>query len=110
MANNKPPAAGKPRSKTELFQELATTTGLNRKQVAAVFEQLTELIKKDLGKKGPGVFTIPGLLKILRVTKPATKERTGINRFTGLEQVFKAKPARTVPKVRALKSLKDMVK
>ena len=49
-------------------------------------------------------------MKIKRVEKPATKERVGINPFTKQEQVFKAKPARTVPKALPLKNLKDMVK
>ena len=43
-------------------------------------------------------------------TKPATKARMGINPFTKQEQMFKAKPARKVIKVRALKALKDMAK
>jgi nucleoid DNA-binding protein len=55
------------------------------------------------------VFTIPGLCKIVVQRKPATKERQGINPFTGEETTFKAKPARNVIKVRPLKNLKDMV-
>jgi nucleoid DNA-binding protein len=43
------------------------------------------------------------------VRKPATKERKGINPFTGQETTFAAKPARNVIKIRALKALKDMV-
>ena len=67
------------------------------------------MIKKDLGKKGPGIFTVPGLMKIKVVRKPATKARKGINPFTGEEMMFKAKPSRNVVKVLALKGLKDMV-
>jgi hypothetical protein len=63
-----------------------------------------------VGKKGPGVFALPGLLKIVVVNKPATPQRTGINPFTKQEQVFAAKPARKVIKVRALKALKDMAR
>jgi nucleoid DNA-binding protein len=103
-------AAAKSRTKSETYQAIAEASGLNRKQVAAVFDALTELVKTDLGKKGPGVFTLPGLLKIKRVTKPATKARKGINPFTKQEQIFKAKPARNVVKALALKNLKDMVK
>jgi len=43
------------------------------------------------------------------VRKPAVKAHKGINPFTGEETMFKAKPARNVVKIRALKSLKDMV-
>jgi hypothetical protein len=63
-----------------------------------------------VGKRGPGVFVVPGLMKITVVQKPATPERKGINPFTKQEQIFKAKPARRVVKVRPLKGLKDMAK
>ena len=76
----------------------------------SVFEELGELIAKSLKKTGPGVFAIPGLMKVSAVRKPATKPRKGINPFTGQEQMFKAKPARTVIKIRPLKGLKDKVK
>jgi nucleoid DNA-binding protein len=52
---------------------------------------------------------LPGLAKIKVIRKPATKERKGINPFTGEEAVFKAKPARNVIKIQPLKALKDMV-
>lgn len=65
--------------------------------------------KKNLGDRGPGLFTIPGLVKIKVIKKPATKARSGINPFTGEDIVAKAKPARKVVKALALKGLKDMV-
>ena len=49
-------------------------------------------------------------MKIIVVQKPAVAARKGINPFTKQEQMFKAKPARRVIKVRALKALKDMAK
>jgi nucleoid DNA-binding protein len=55
------------------------------------------------------MFTVPGLLKMRVVKKPATKARKGVNPFTGEEMMFKAKPASKVVKVAALKGLKDMV-
>jgi nucleoid DNA-binding protein len=54
-----------------------------------------------------GEFTIPGVMKITTVKKPARKARKGINPFTGEETVFKAKPASTAVKVRPLKKLKE---
>jgi nucleoid DNA-binding protein len=101
--------SGKPRSKSQIYSDIAQDTGLSRKQVALVFENMAELIKQDLSKKGPGVFSIPGLLKIKVRTRPATKARKGINPFTGEETIFKAKPARRVVKAAAMKALKDMV-
>jgi nucleoid DNA-binding protein len=107
MANEK--AAAKPMSKSEIVSGIAETTGLAKKQVNAVFEAMAGQIQKSLGSRGPGVYTVPGLMKVYVVRKPATKARKGINPFTGEETMFKAKPARNVVKVRPMKSLKDMV-
>jgi len=101
--------AAKPANKSEVFSSLADQTGLSRKQVGAVFDALHDAIGKDLSKRGPGVFVIPGLLKLKVVRKPATKEREGLNPFTGEKTIFKAKPARNVVKAIALKKLKQMV-
>ena len=98
----------KSRTKSEVFGELAETNELTRKQISNIFDDLAGMIKKDL-KKGPGIFTVPGLMKIKVVRKPATKARRGINPFTGEEMMFKAKPARNVVKVLSLKGLKSMV-
>ena len=102
--------SAKPATKSEILSNIAEATELSRKQVASVFEALSGQIKAAVGKKGPGVFALPGLLKILVIQKPATPERKGINPFTKQEQIFKAKPARKVIKVRPLKALKDMAK
>ena len=99
----------KPRTKSEVYKEVSNKTGLTRKQVASVFDSMAGLIKKDLGNKGPGLFTIPGLIKVKVIKKPATKARMGVNPFTGQEMMFKAKPARKVVKAQPLKALKTMV-
>jgi len=97
-------------TKSEIYASIADDTGLTKKDVAAVFESLSSQIKKNLGgRNGPGVFTVPGLLKMRVVKKPATKARKGVNPFTGEEMMFKAKPASKTVKVAALKGLKDMV-
>lgn len=102
--------ATKAATKTEILTNIATATELTRKQVASVFDALSGEIKNAVGKKGPGLFAVPGLMKITVIHKPATKARKGINPFTKQEQMFKAKPARKVIKVRPLKALKDFVK
>ncbi len=102
--------ASKAATKTEILTNIATKTELSRKQVSAVFEALSGEISAAVGKKGPGVFAVPGLMKIIVIQKPATKARKGINPFTKEEVMFKAKPARKVIKIRPLKSLKDMAK
>jgi nucleoid DNA-binding protein len=98
-----------PMSKSQVLSEVAASTELSRKQVAGVLDEITGLIKRHIGKKGPGSFTLPGLFKVTTVKKKAVPARKGINPFTGEETTFKAKPARTVIKVRALKKMKDMV-
>ncbi|HWE04079.1 MAG TPA: HU family DNA-binding protein [Tepidisphaeraceae bacterium] len=100
----------KPATKSEILTKIAESTGLARKQVSSVFDSLSEQIAGAVGKKGPGVFAVPGLMKIIVIQKPATKAHKGINPFTKEEVMFKAKPARKVIKVRALKALKDMAK
>ena len=102
--------APKAATKSEILASIAGATELSRKQVAAVFEALAGLVKGAVGKKGPGIFAVPGLMKIVVIQKPAVKAHKGINPFTKEEQMFKAKPARKVIKVRPLKALKDMAK
>ena len=102
--------AAKPATKSEIITRIATSTDLSRKQVMSVFDALSKQIASALGKKGPGVFALPGLVKIKVIPKPAVEARMGINPFTKQEVMFKAKPARKVIKVRPLKALKDMAK
>ena len=80
-----------------------------REEIIAVFDALNDQIKKALSRGGSKTFAMPGLCKIVVQHKPATKEREGINPFTGEKTTFKAKPARNVVKIRPLKKLKDMV-
>jgi nucleoid DNA-binding protein len=98
----------KPMTKTETIAALCEATGLAKDQVSGLLDELAKLIERNLKETGPGTFTIPGLMKINVVRKPATPERKGINPFTKEETVFKAKPAKNVIKVVALKGLKDM--
>ncbi len=99
----------KPMTKSEIVAGIADATGLSKKDVNSVFEALSSQISKSLGRRGPGAFTLPGLMKLTVQHKPATKARKGINPFTGEETMFKPRPARNVVKIRPLKSLKDMV-
>ena len=98
-----------PMTKTQILTEIAEGTELTRKQVAAVFDNLSDMIERHVKPRAAGKFTMPGLMKIEAVKKPAKKARKGINPFTGEETMFKAKPAHTVVKVKALKALKEMV-
>ncbi len=107
MAKKKAPV--KPMTKSEIISGIADATGLTKKDVSSVFEAMAAQIKKSLGRRGHGAYTVPGLMKLVVKRKPAAKARPGINPFTGEETIFKAKPARNVVKIRPLKNLKDMV-
>jgi len=97
-----------PMTKTVMISEISEITGLNKKQVNSVIDELSVIIERHIKKRAPGKFILPGLIKIQVKQKPATKARKGINPFTGQETVFKAKPARRVVKVTPLKKLKEM--
>ena len=102
-------AAKKAPTKTEILQNIANATNLTRKQVAAVMEELTKEIGKNLGPRGAGVFTIPGLLKIEKKKVPArSAQKNVMNPFTKQLQDRPAKPAYCKVKVRALRGLKEM--
>jgi nucleoid DNA-binding protein len=109
MTTKTKPRTEKALSKSEIATALSESTGLSKAQISTVFDSLGDLIGKNIGHGGPGIFTLPGLLKIKVVRKPATPARTGINPFTKQETTFKAKPARNVVKLQALKPLKAMV-
>lgn len=95
-------------TKSELIKTMAETTELTKKQVSLVLDTLSDVISAHINKRAIGQFTMPGLFKIVVQKKPATKARKGISPFNGEETTFKAKPARRVVKIRALKKLKEM--
>ena len=98
-----------PLSKSALIQILSDKSAneLTRKDVKGILEAMVAIGHAELKKNG--VFVVPGLVRMVVVKKPATKERKGINPFTGQETIFKAKPARKVVKARAVKAAKDAV-
>src|SRR5260221_13996902 len=101
--------SGKRLTKAQGIAEISEFAELDKKAVGRVFDGLTELVKKQLGSRGPGEFVIPGLLKLRAVKKPATKDRQGINPFTKQPTTFKGKPASKKIRATALKSLKDLI-
>lgn len=101
--------AEKTRTKTDIYRTIAEQTGLQRKEVQSVFDSMRDMMAKDLGKRGPGEFNVPGLMKVKVQTKPATKGGTRPNPFKPGEMMkVKAKPARRIVKVRPLKALKEL--
>jgi nucleoid DNA-binding protein len=105
----KPAARPKAATKANIYSAISEKTKVSKKDVSAVFDALGELIAQELGKKGPGIFQLPGLLKLKVQLKPATKAKQGINPATGATITIPAKPARKVVKAVPLKALKELV-
>ncbi|MDX1733918.1 MAG: HU family DNA-binding protein [Halioglobus sp.] len=101
------PAIRDKMTKSQIVGSIADSTGLSKKEVGSVMDELETLIERSIKKRSAGEFTVPGLMKITTVKKPARKARKGINPFTGEETVFKAKPASIAVKIRPLKKLKE---
>jgi nucleoid DNA-binding protein len=111
MAKAAASAGKKAPTKSEIMNSIAERTGHSKKEVAAFFEALTEEIKKALGNKGAGVFTVPGLMKITKKKVAARPAQKGVmNPLTGQLYDRPAKPAYNKVTVRALKPLKEFVK
>jgi nucleoid DNA-binding protein len=102
-------AVDKPMTKGQILTSITDLTGVTKKDVTLILASIETVIEAHMKKGAAGIFILPGLLKIQLARKPATKARKGVNPFTGAEMMIKAKPARNVVKVKALKKLKEMV-
>ncbi len=94
-------------TRSVILEEIADRTNLSRSQVAAVLSELENLMERQLKRPGVGEFTLPGLLRVRAVKRPATKKRMGRNPATGEEIVIPAKPATTRVRITPLKRLKE---
>ncbi|MCH9672855.1 MAG: HU family DNA-binding protein, partial [Gammaproteobacteria bacterium] len=92
-ATRKVTAVKEPFTKTQLLSTLADNTGLTKREVSSVLEELSVVIERHVKKRAAGTFTLPGVLKIKTIRKPATKSRKMISPFTGEEITVAAKPA-----------------
>ncbi len=103
------PAVKKKYTKTEILNEIAQNTDLSKKQVAAVLDELGVVIERHIRKRSVGEFTLPGLLKIKSVVRPARPARKNVpNPFKPGELMdIPRKPASTRVKVLPLKKLKE---
>jgi len=97
-------------TKTQIQTEIAEKTGLTRKQIGSVFDELAVVIEGHIKKRGAGTFMLPGLLKIKTVKKPARKAQKNVpNPFKpGDLMDIAAKPATTRVKFLPLKKLQDI--
>ncbi len=103
------PAAVKERwGKSQILNELSARASITRKQASSVVQELGSIIGRHIGKNGPGMFVLPGMLKISTKKKPAVKAGLRKHPITGDMIQGKAKPASVTVRVRALKKLKDL--
>ena len=98
-------------TKSQMFSEIADDTELTKKEVASVFDSLETILERHIKKGSVGYCTVPGLMKVKTVKKPARKAKKNVpNPFRPGELMdIKAKPASIRVKVLPLKRLKDMV-
>jgi nucleoid DNA-binding protein len=96
-------------SKAQIIAELAEKSGLSKKDIQNMFAALLELVDREMGKRGPGEFVVPDIIKMKVKQIAARKERKGIDPFTKQERVFPAKPASRKIRATPLKKLKDLV-
>lgn len=109
MAPVKMPSVKDPMSKSGMIKTITDVTCLSKKDVVSVLDCFTQVIEKHVKSGGPGIFVMPGLMKISVVKKPARPARKGVNPFTGEEIMIKARPAYKAVKIKPLKKLKEMV-
>ena len=99
-------AAPKPPTKMEVYKAVAEKTGMTRKDVVAVCDELTNVMVKSVKKHG--TFNMLGLMKMTLVKKPAVRGGKMVrNPFTGEMVKQKPKPASRTVRVRPLKAMKD---
>ena len=108
-SNKKSPAIQEKYSKAEILNEVVTNTDISKKEVTAVLDELAVIIERHIKKRAVGEFTLPGLLKIKSVVRPARPARKGVpNPFRPGELMdIPRKPATTRVKVLPLKKLKE---
>ena len=88
-------------TKSQLYATLSEKSGMSKKEVTDLMDQLSELAYDEV--KNSGEFVIPGVGKLVKVDR---KARMGRNPATGEEIHI---PAKTVVKFRVAKAAKDAV-
>ena len=86
-------------SKSQILATLSDSSGLSKKDVKNLLDQITALAYKEV--KGAGEFVLPGFGKLVKINRPA---RMGRNPATGATIQI---PAKTVVKFRVAKAAKD---
>ena len=70
--------AGAKLTKSQFVAAVAEKAGLEKRQVSALFDALTAVIKEQLGTQGPGEVAVLNLLKLKVKEASATQDRFDI--------------------------------
>jgi nucleoid DNA-binding protein len=95
-------------TKAAVLGELSDKTSLPRKQVAEVFEALKGIMKRELGKRGPEQFEIPGIVR-LKVRKTEARKNVQFRNPKTGEVGYRDVPAARKLRAAPVKGLKDLV-
>lgn len=96
-------------TKTELLKLISSNTGFTVKNINKILDETKNIICDQIKNKKTEKITLSGICKISIKTLPKKEEREGINPFTKIKTIFKAKPAQKKIKITPLKSFKDSV-
>src|SRR6188508_2238055 len=77
MTAIKMPTIKEPLSKSNMIKTITDCTSINKRDVVTVLDCFAQVIEKHVKNGGPGVFVLPGMMKISVVKKPARPARKG---------------------------------
>jgi nucleoid DNA-binding protein len=98
-------------TKSQLYSQLAEETDLKKADIVNVMEAFEKLVKNQLGPKGPGIFTLPGIARF-KIRKVAAV-KGGIekkNPLTGQMYITKDRPAHNKLGIRPVKAFSETLK
>jgi nucleoid DNA-binding protein len=101
-------ASEKRMSKAQIITELSEKSGMQKKDVQNVLNELLALVERELGPKGPGEFVVPEIVKLKVKNVPAKPAHKGLDPFTKQEKEFPAKPASRKVRASPMKRLKQL--
>jgi nucleoid DNA-binding protein len=96
-----------PLTQTAVIAHLADKLDLQKSVVKSMFDETLALAAQEL--KSSGQFTVPGLVRLKLVDRPARPARQGRNPATGEAMTIAAKPASKAVKAAPAKAFKDQV-
>lgn len=98
-------------TKSQLYSQLAEETDLKKSDIVKVMEAFEKIARNQLGPKGPGVFTLPGVARFKMRKVAAVKG--GVekkNPLTGQMYITKDRPAFNKLGIRPVKAFSETLK